>query len=140
MDIHFDADCSEWLRAFAGYEARIADASPAHEVIGDFLIAEAVGNIDRDGGAVRWPPLKPETLKKTPRAGDKMLVVTGKLRESMTKDVQRDHVDVGSSVVYARTQFYGRGNIPKRTPFAWLSGTLTRVGEIYIRWLIGGLR
>lgn len=140
MQIHFDADTSDWLRAFANVEARIANATPAHEEIGDFLTAEAVGNIDRDGGAVRWPPLKPETLRRHPRPGDKMLVVTGRLRGSMTKDVHPDYVDVGSSVEYARTQFYGRRPVPKRTPFAWLSGTMQRVGEIYIRWLIGGLR
>lgn len=139
MDIHFDADVSDWLTAFSGFDERVKDATPVHETIGDFLIAEARGNIDTDGGATHWPPLSPATLKKTPRPGDKMLVVSGDLRDSVTKDPQPDHVDVGSSLVYARTQFYGRGNIPKRTPFAWLSGVMTRIGEMYIRWLVSGV-
>lgn len=143
MDIRFDADLSEWLRAFGNIEARIADASPAHEQIGDLLTIEARGNIVDEGGAANWPPLRPVTLarraKSHPNAGTKPLLVTRALFRSVTKDVQRSHVDVGSSIPYARTQFYGRGRIPARHPFAWRSGVMTRVAEIYIRHFFGQL-
>jgi hypothetical protein len=142
--LHFDADLSQWLRAFGNIEARIADATPAHEAIGDLLTIEARGNIVDEGGGANWPPLKDITLqrraKSHPTAGTKPLLVTRALFRSITKDAQRGHVDVGSSIPYARTQFYGRGRIPARHPFAWRSGVMTRVAELYIKHLFGGLR
>lgn len=146
--LHFDADLSEWLRAFGNIEARIADASPAHEKIGDLLVEEAKANIDSEGGTSRWDELKPITLalrkKRHPTAGTKMLYVTGDLYKSLRKDVQRGQVDIGSSladVKYARRQFYGMGNHPpKRSPFNWRSGVMTRVAELYIKHFFGALR
>lgn len=141
--LHFDADLSDWIRATGGLAAKCADLTAAHEEIGDFLTAEAVGNIDTDGGGTKWPPLSPTTLKRRPRPGNKALVVTGELRRSLKKSVTREYVDVGSSladVKYARAQFYGYKNIPKRSPFVWRSGTLQYVAEIYARHILSGAR
>lgn len=158
--LHFDADLSQWLRAFANIDARIADATPAHEKIGDLLIEESRANFESEGGAAKWKELQPATLARTPRPGNKPLLVTRELFRSMTKDVQRGHVDVGSSLPYARAQFYGRkfkskrtrdtagrfsgstggGEIPARPPFSWRAGVMARVAELYIKHFFGALR
>lgn len=143
IDIRFDADLSAWLRAFGNIDRALADASPAHEKIGDFLVGEARTNIIDEGGADPWPALSPVTLARRrishPNSGEKPLYVTLALFKSLTKDVQRDHVDVGSSLRYARTQFYGRGRIPRRSPFSWRRGVMEEVGAIYLHHCFGQL-
>lgn len=157
--LNFDADLSGWLRAFGDVQSRVADATPAHEIIGDKLVDEARDNFETSGGPEKWEPLKPATLRRTPRPGDKPLLVTRDLYNSMTKDVHADYVDGGSSLPYARTQFYGRdiqgkrrrtsngrfalstggGSIPARSPFNWRPGFMQEIGAVYIHHLFGAL-
>lgn len=142
MDIalSFDADLSDWIRGMGQMEARLADATEANEWIGDLLVPEAKENIEQGGRAADWPPLSPFTLRKTPRPGDKPLLVTRDLVNSIDKDVHPDYVDVGSSLPYARAQFYGTDKIPQRHPFAWRDGVLEQCGQRYIEHILNGAR
>lgn len=137
--LSFDADLSDWLRAFGNVEKKIADATPAHELIGDKLVDESRDNFITSGGPEKWLPLAPSTLKRAPRPGDKPLLVTHDLYNSMQKDVHKDYVDGGSPLIYARTQFEGRGKIPARSPFNWRAGFLQEIGAVYITFFFGAL-
>jgi hypothetical protein len=142
--LNFTMDMSEWMHAFQSIQSRAGDLTPAHEEIGDFMIAETQDNIEWQGQETFWPPLKPETLaerhRKYPDAGDKMLIVTRELIGSISKDARAAFVDVGSALKKARTLFFGRGNIPARFPFAWKAGTLAKVGGMYLDHLFGRLK
>src|SRR5678816_4045478 len=109
MRLEFSMDTSQWRGAFAKILARSGDLTPAHEQIGDYMVAELQGNIESQGDGADWPPLSPYTLKRRhvehPDAGDRMLIVTRALFDSLTKFVTRDYVDVGSALKKARTLF-----------------------------------
>lgn len=144
MQLHFDMDFSQWQHAFREIQNRARDTAKVHEEIGDYLAAETVGNVEAQGGDAYWPPLKPETLERRrrehPGAGDKMLIVTRELIDSITKDAHDAYVDVGSALRKARTLFFGRSAIPARFPFLWKAGVLSQVGRMYLEYFFTRLR
>jgi len=141
VQLSYEMDLSQWTRALSTMRSRSDDLLPAHEKIGDLLVPEIVGNIESQ--PAEWPPLKPATLERRhaehPEAGDQMLIVTHALIESISKDAHEAWVDVGSTLKKARTLFFGHGNVPARSPFAWKRGVMSAVGRIYLEHIAGGL-
>ena len=68
-----------------------------------------------------WKPLKAETKKRKKLNKDKILVETGKLRDEISYNVQRNILSIGSPSKYARAQDlgYSQRNLPAR-PFLFL--------------------
>ncbi len=141
--LNYSMDFGQWTRAFATIKARATDLQPAHEKIGDYLVGEIVDNIEAQGNGA-WTPLKRATLearhRKYPDAGDKMLIVTRALIDSIAKHATNAYADAGSALKKARTLFFGRGAIPGRFPFRWKPGVLDRVGGMYLEHLFGRLK
>ncbi len=144
--LNYSMDLGEWRRAFATVKARASDLTPVHETIGDYMVAELQGNIEAQGGVEYWPALSPYTLKRRrtehPEAGERMLIVTRALFDSLAKDARNAYVDVGSALKKARTLFFGdkSRNIPARFPFRWRPQVLPRVGRMYLEYLFTGLK
>lgn len=90
---------------------------------GDRRLLSAIGSIfERDikkifqeGGDPKWPE-----SGRVKKSGGQTLLLTGRLRNSITHRVEgsgaRSKVLIGTNVIYAKTQHFGRGGIPAR-PF-----------------------
>ncbi len=96
--------------ALSGMAAAARDLRPAMDLIGEMLMTATdqrfVTETDPDGGA--WTPLAPATVKRKAKAGHEgMLQWSGRLRGSITRQVESDSVTVGTNVAYAAAQQFG---------------------------------
>jgi hypothetical protein len=136
-----DMDMSEWTGFMGGVQRRAADLTPVHEQIGDMLVIETRGNFETSGGIEPWDPLAAATLTKERMAyGTRPLLKTRELVKSVTKDARRDYVDVGSSAVQARRQFFGWNGHPRtpaRSPFRFRDAVFDAIGMMYLRFFMG---
>ena len=84
------------------------------KVIGQGQIVSVYRTFDEQGSpSGSWAPLAPSTLKNKrskASAGRKILILSGKLRNSIRADVDGDSVIVGTNLVYARVQQEGSGD------------------------------
>ncbi len=119
-------------------ERAARNMTDAFRDIGEETLRSINATFDAEGRPQRWEPLAPSTLtrkvggarrSRTRRgglrraaqrrlAGNKILTATGRLRRSITYRARRDHVIVGSKVIYARAHQLGspKTNLPAR-PF-----------------------
>ena len=75
-------------------------------------------------------------------ANAKPLIFTGRLLRSMTYVAEREYVDVGTRLAYARRLFFGwtrtQPNTPARNPFLLAPGDQSEIVGIYQRHILGG--
>lgn len=122
IQVH-DVDASATLQGMLG---RLADLSPAMQVIGDTIVDTAQMAIN-DGrsplGALYAPLSKTTTAKRGP--GAQPLRDTGRLMNSIqSADVTADGVTVGTNVIYAAVQQFGAkkgafGTMRNGSPIPW---------------------
>lgn len=144
MQLDYSVDMTGWTTAMHSYAARASRLDLVHDKIGDFLVDEVHSNFETSGGAERWAPLKPFTVRerrrKYPNAGDKIMIVTRELFNSFTKIVTRAYVDVGSPLKKSRELQFGRPNMEPRSFFQWREGVMDRVADMYLIYLFGDLK
>lgn len=82
------------------------------------MVRERILRTKRTPDGDRWPAWS-ERYKATRKAHHSLLVDTRRLAESIRHRYTKLWVAIGSSLVYAPTQFFGRGKIPSRQPLGW---------------------
>jgi len=105
---------TETQREMQAVQARLRDLTPVLTVLAAdirTLIDDSFEN-SRDPSGQSWQPLQPKTVQR--KGSAKPLIDTGVLRSSITTAVAPKSLSVGSRVVYAATQNFGRGAIPAR--------------------------
>ncbi len=99
---------------------RVANAvqnrQPANRRASVALYGWIIRNIDQEGGLIGgWAPLAPTTVKRKAAAGkERMLVWTGRLRNSFRSFYDNDVAGAGSDVTYSETHQDGTDRVPKR--------------------------
>jgi phage gpG-like protein len=94
----------------------VKDRTPANRRASVQLYGWIIRNYDREGGlASGWAPLAPETVKRKAKAGkEKILVWSGRLRNSFRGFYDNDAAGAGSDVTYSEFHEEGRDSLPKR--------------------------
>lgn len=114
----------EGKRVLAEKEAqfkRVASAvqnrQPANRRASVALYGWIIRDYDQEGGLIGgWAPLAPATVKEKARIGkEKMLVRTGRLRNSFRSFYDNDVAGAGSDVTYSEFHEEGTARIPKRS-------------------------
>jgi phage virion morphogenesis protein len=97
------------LISLGDLQRRVDDRDQALRIVGNLMYA-SVRRTFRDEGspAGSWPALAASTLqKKGYSAGHKLLILSARLRNSITYWVEGDTVTVGTNVKYAAVHQYG---------------------------------
>lgn len=92
-------------------QRRALDLRPAFELIGNDWLQSIRQNFEAEGRPRRWPPLNP--AYRAVRPSGRILAITGRLRTSITKKVDRRGVEVGTGVRYGAIHQFG-GRTPPR--------------------------
>lgn len=122
----FEVDVQdEAVRAMlAGLDAASADMTPAFDEIGSMLVSSTIDRFERGAGpdGAPWEP-----SRRVLEEGGQTLILSGRLRQSVTHAAAPGSVTVGTNVIYAAIQQLGgragRGHaaeIPAR-PFLGVS-------------------
>ncbi len=121
-------------------QRRIKDIGTANREISARLFAFVIKNIDREGELTEdgWPPLQPKTVREKKRIGkEKIMVRSGRLRNSFTPFHTRNTAGVRSGVDYAA--FHDAGAPSRNLPQRKLLPTPEQAGdiaeEVYNRYL-----
>jgi phage gpG-like protein len=113
----------ESQRVLAEKEAqfrRVANAvehrEPANRRASVALYGWIIRNYDAEGGLIGgWAPLAPATVKEKARIGkERILVRSGRLRNSLRSFFDNDQAGVGSDVPYSDVHEEGSGRVPQR--------------------------
>ena len=97
------------LIALGSLGGAVADVGAMLRIMGE-LMRTSIAQTFRDEGspAGSWPALAESTRKKKGySAGHKLLVLTGRLRNSISYAVESNQLTIGTNVVYAGVQQYG---------------------------------
>jgi len=146
MNVSIELDDRAVNAALAKLVAAGGKLKPALRDIGDMMVSRITEGFDQTESPYgkKWQELKPETKVNRLRhnksnfnksgkisargrreaiAGFSPLTDTGKLRNSITRNVSANSVDVGTGLIYATTQQFGSedGTIPAR-PFMPMDG------------------
>lgn len=118
IDIN-DAEIQAELKKLA---AKLGDLTPFFKDVGETLLNSTRERFRTqtapDGAA--WAALSPAYRARKPRHKDKPLTLSGVLRGTLTKQVDKDSLRIGTPLIYGATHQFGRGAIPAR-PFLGLS-------------------
>lgn len=99
---------------------RVANAvqhrEPANRRVSVQLYSWIIRNIDDEGGLIGgWAPLAPSTIKRKQAAGkERMMVFTGRLRNSFRSFYDNEIAGSGSDVTYSESHQDGNERVPKR--------------------------
>jgi phage gpG-like protein len=151
-------------RYFADVAKRALDMTAVYRDIGEHMLRSVEKNFSEEGRPDAWAtraPLASKTLirkvggvrramskrgglkAKAARklAGNKILTDTGRLRRSITYRARRDHVMLGTNVVYARAHQFGvPGRLPAR-PFLMVQPEdLLKFKKIVAQHIMGAFR
>ncbi len=112
-------------------ETKFKKLEPAFKQIGEYMIASIIKNFEAGGRPQRWKPLKLMTIvqryggvrksfkKSWRKTGEvkrgfseyagkhKILIKSGKLMKSITYKAFKDHVEIGTNLVYAAIHQFG---------------------------------
>ena len=91
--------------------ARMANAQPIFDEIGQRLVTSVVHRFEREAGP-HGAPWKPS--RRATGAGGQTLSDTGRLRDSITHRAGADHVQVGTHIRYAAIHQFGGTIRPKK--------------------------
>ncbi len=96
--------------------SKLRDRRIPNRAIGVKLHQWFTDNFDRDGGKVGgWPPLAASTIARKKRFGkEKMLVISGRLKNSFVQFSDNDRVGIGSEVPYSKFHQEGTKRLPRR--------------------------
>jgi phage virion morphogenesis protein len=104
-----------------GLREKLANLSPVMKILGVRMIS-SIERTFREQGSPRgsWPPLTPKVRKRYEKrgilAGHKLLILSGRLKNSIAFRAERNRLAIGTNVIYARPHQLGGGGIPAR-PF-----------------------
>ena len=112
-----DRQINELLRRL---RRKMGDLTPVMEEIGELIVSSVQENFNRGGrysepgswrgGNKKWKKLAPSTIRERERQGywpGQILVRTGRLKNSIFYEAGKDHVTVGTNVVYAAIHQFG---------------------------------
>lgn len=136
MDIKIEVDDKGMQKMLRELSERMEDLTPVMRRIGELLVSSVQENFNREGrysepgswrgGPKRWQELAPSTIRQRERQGywpGQILTRTGRLKSSINYHAGKDHVVVGTNLIYAAIHQFGgkagrghRANIPAR-PF-----------------------
>jgi phage virion morphogenesis protein len=138
--MHITVNAEKTLAALKAAEAAALDLAPVFRQIGEIVTRSVRENFREGGRPQKWTPLAIETLmgkaggmraaytKKGGRLrnsarkrilGNKILIDTGRLINSITYVVGPRDVEIGTNVEYAAVHQFGDKHIPAR-PFLML--------------------
>lgn len=108
MQIKVEVVNDEASGALARLSALGADLTPVMRGMAEAMHASVIENF-RAQGRPPWAPLAPSTLRKRRQSGQaaRILVMTARLRNSITSAYGRDYAAVGTNVVYGPIQHFG---------------------------------
>jgi len=133
-------------------DKKVRNLKPAFEEIGELLVTSITKNFEVGGrysvpgtwrgGSNKWQPLSPATLKR--KRGNKILIETTNLLNSINWQADIDSVEVGSNRVYAAIHQFGgkagRGRkvtIPARPYLVVQQENLDEITDILGDYLLG---
>lgn len=126
MRINIEIDDGDVLDALNRLLRAGGETAPALRSIGEGLVnstRERFNDQQAPDGSP-WAKLKDSTKARKPRNKDKILTRDGDLRREISYRLGPDHVDVGSSRIYASTHQFGAdrgsyGNAANGQPLPW---------------------
>jgi phage gpG-like protein len=150
LDVAGDRQLDRTLLRMAG---RADDMSDALGAVGDMLAGAETRQFSSQGtyASGGWAPLAPSTLarKAALGQGDRILVATGELRDSLTRrtgggnalrEVTPSSLVFGTTVPYARFHQQGTGRMPQRRPLELTEGDRRQSVRILQRFVTDGDR
>ena len=102
-------DQNQLLITLGSLQASVADRSAILRIVGAYMLGSVQTTYREEGfPAGSWPELAESTKRnKAYTAGHKLLVMSGRLFDSLIAAFSSDSVSIGTGVNYARVQFYG---------------------------------
>jgi len=107
-------DDSRFKRSISELLARLVDTTPLMAEIGEIVVESVQRNFEEkqapDG--TPWKPLAPATVRaraKKGRSAEDILIFNRILMGSVHPEAHRDHVDIGTNIVYAAVHQFGIG-------------------------------
>ena len=125
LDIRVTGD-RRTIMALDSWARELEDWTPVWELVEPDVYAMADEQWSSKGsrGGDSWPELSPRyaAWKARRYPGQPLMVMTGELREAMTKRgatgqvriIDRGRMEIGTDLVHAATHQFGRGDIPQR--------------------------
>lgn len=151
VGISFTVNGETVVRKLAQWYANITDASPAWEMVGEYMLEQFRTNYAMEGGWVgkgtEWAPLAASTVKDRIRRGwpgeHPILERSGQLKESITErgaaynvfDVRPDGVTIGTADPIAPFHQFGTSRMPARQMVGLTWYSKQDVVNILNRWI-----
>ncbi len=160
MDIKMEVDDKGVKKALRKLSRHVEDMTPVMKKIGRKIVTSVQENFNREGrysrkgswrgGSKRWEPLAESTIKQRKRQGywpGKILTRLGGLKGSIISHAGKDHVVVGTNVIYAAIHQFGgkagrghRAKIPARPFLVVQDEDLEEIREEIADYIIGLLK
>ncbi len=103
LSVTLDADMAK--ATLAALKSKMKNMTPVMKTVGQVIRASIQRNFEHGGRPEGWIRLSPATLKK--RRGNKILVDTARLKNSIKIQASSDKVIVGTNVIYAAIHHFG---------------------------------
>lgn len=154
----------DYAKSFGDMMERTFDHADAWASIGEEMLNSIRTNFEVGGRPTKWPDVQMDYLVKklggirkvfkkvgegrkeyavrVPMMkkimGNKILIASGRLLDSMTYLLIKDGVEIGTNLVYAATHQFGRGGIPARPFLLMQEEDKTMVEGIIQKYILSG--
>jgi phage virion morphogenesis protein len=112
--VRIGIDFARLTRRLQEAARRAQRMSEAFDEVGEIVLRSIRRNFDEGGRPSKWPARSTKYTGR--RAGNKLLIDTGRLLNSITRRSTPSYAEVGTNTVYAATHHFGDRGIPAR-PF-----------------------
>lgn len=120
----------------------VANRQPANRRASVALYGWIIRDYDQEGGLIGgWAPLAPSTVKRKAAAGkERMLVWSGRLRNSFRSFYDNDVAGAGSDVTYSEFHEEGTSRIPQRSMLPPRDVALDIGIEVYDQYIASSIK
>ncbi len=105
LSMTLDADMAK--ATLGALRAKTKNMTPVMKTIGQLLRASILKNFEQSGRPGGWIKLSPATIAKKRRGEGRILVDSGRLKNSIKVQASSDKVIVGTNVIYAAIHHFG---------------------------------
>lgn len=120
-------------------ESRMGDLTKPLKKGGLVMLRSVNLNFDRSGRPITWNPLKISTLRQKLRQGysSKPLIRTGKMRRSISQQVDSNILKIGTAIPYAQHHHFGTRFMAKRRFLMFQEKDVENINTLVLSYITG---
>jgi phage virion morphogenesis protein len=107
IKVTFNLDADMAKATLAALSAKMKNMTPVMKTIGQVIRTSIQKNFEEGGRPQGWIKLSPATVGKKRKGAGKILVDSGRLKNSIKVQAFSDRVEVGTNVIYAAIHHFG---------------------------------